>query len=66
MSLLDAVTIMDQDDKHEQHTSPASNKRFSLRSDTKPAMNTESESTPERKKGTPKKKITDYFSTRNK
>ncbi|XP_050561672.1 poly(ADP-ribose) glycohydrolase isoform X1 [Spodoptera frugiperda] len=66
MSLLDAVTIMDQDDKHEQHTSPASNKRFSLRTDTKPAMNTESESTPERKKGTPKKKITDYFSTRNK
>uniref|UniRef100_A0A2H1WDF5 SFRICE_034491 n=1 Tax=Spodoptera frugiperda TaxID=7108 RepID=A0A2H1WDF5_SPOFR len=66
MSLLDAVTIMDQDDKHEQHTSPATNKRFSLRSDTKPAMNTESESTPERKKGTPKKKITDYFSTRNK
>lgn len=66
MSLLDAVTIMDQDDKHQQHTSPASNKRFSLRTDTKPAMVSESESTPERKKGTPKKKITDYFSTRNK
>ncbi|CAH1646843.1 unnamed protein product [Spodoptera littoralis] len=66
MSLLDAVTIMEEDNKHEQHTSLASNKRFSLLSDTKPAMVSETESTPERKKSTPKKKITDYFSTRNK
>ncbi|XP_022814925.1 poly(ADP-ribose) glycohydrolase isoform X2 [Spodoptera litura] len=65
MSLLDAVTIMEEDNKHEQHTSLASNKRFSLLSDTKPAKVSESQSTPERKRSTPKKLITDYFNTKN-
>ncbi|KAF9413855.1 hypothetical protein HW555_008058 [Spodoptera exigua] len=65
MSLVDAVTIMEEGEK-QTHTSCDSNKRFSLLGDSKPAMVSETKSTPERKKSNPKSKIPYYFKTINK